>query len=261
MQLSYSVQTPPVTFGAETIIKERWLSRVLRTIVFLVMTLGAVGGGIAIIYLWFNSSALQGLGRVGALFGVLCCLTFGLIGYTFLGAGLQRSNWLLRVGPQALVIKFRSDMNARLPEPHPVIVSLAYRKIAWARKTREWVQTYSLNSSSGPNKSRVYFLDIGLQLDKPEFEQLQQAIDTEIRYKPGAGKSALFHHYPVRLDGKVLRIQWWGALRPKLDATLSLLQPYVQIEQELDLSVDFRQAISPTDAKQKVLDWLVAENC
>ncbi len=254
MELFHFAQTPLSTCGAETIVKERWLSRLLNTIVFLVITLGAAGGGLTLVYLWLNDLALQELGGVGVFFGVLFCLIFGLVGYTFLCAGLQRSNWLLRVRPQELVIKFRSDMNTRLPEPHSVVVSLAYRQISWVRKTREWVQKYSLNTSSGPSKYRAYFLDLKLQLEKEGLEQLRQAIDTEIRYKPGAGKPALFHHYPVRLDGEVLRIQWWGALRPKLDATIDLLQNHVQVEQELDLSVDFRQAISPTDAKQKVLE-------
>jgi hypothetical protein len=254
MTLFHTAQTPPSTLGPETIVKEKWLSRWLNILIFLVMTLGAAGGGLTLVYLWFTDLFPQELGGVDVFFGLLFCLMFGLVGYAMLWASLQRSNWLLRIRPQELVFKFRSDMNARLPEPHPVVVVLAYSQISWARKTREWVRHYSLNASDGPSEYRAYFLDLKLQLSTEELEQLRQAIDTEIRYEPGAGSPSLFRHYPARLDGDVLRVQWWRTLRPKLDVTIEMLQRHVHVERALDLSVDFTQAISPTEAKQQVLE-------
>ena len=254
MTLFHTAQTSPPTFGPEIVVKENMLSRLLNMLIPLIMTLGAVGGGSVIGYLWLNDLLPQKLGGFVTFFGLLGCLIVGLVGYALLGANLQRSNWLLRIRPQELVLKFRSDLNARLPEPHPVVVGLAYSQIRWARKTREWVRHYSLNTSDGPSAYRAYFLDLKLQLSPEERARLRQAIDAEIRYKPGAGSPSLFHHYPVRLDGEVLRIQWERGLRPKLDVTLDMLQRHVSVERALDLSVDLTQAVSPTEADQKVLE-------
>ena len=254
MTLFHTAQTPPSTVGPETIVYEGWLSRLVNILIPLAMTLGAAGGSLTIVYLWLTGLVRPELGGFDILLGLLFCLIFGLVGYCLLWASFQRSNWLLRIRPQELVLKFRSDMNARLPEPHPVVTVLAYAQIRWARKTREWVRHYSLSSSNGPSQYRAYFLDLKLQLSPEELDQLRQAIDTEIRYKPGAGSPARFHHFPVRLDSDVLRVEWGRGLRPKLDATIDMLQRHVHVERTLDLSVDLSKAVSPTEAKQKVLE-------
>ena len=196
MTLFHTAQTPPSTLGPETIVYEGWLSRLVNILIPLAMTLGAAGGSLTIVYLWLTDLVQPELGGFDIFLGLLFCLIFGLVGYCLLWASLQRSNWLLRIRPQELVLKFRSDMNARLPEPHPVVIVLAYAQMSWARKTREWVRHYSLSSSNGPSQYRAYFLDLKLQLSLQELDQLRQAIDTEIRYKPGAGSPSLFHHYP-----------------------------------------------------------------
>lgn len=254
MTLLHTVQTFPFTLRSETIVKEAWWSFLFNTFAYLVLTLGAAGGSLAIVYLWFNDLAPQKVGGLGVLCGLLFCLGLTLIGYALLCASLKRSNWLLRIRPQELMIKFRSDMNARLPEPHPIVVVLAYSQIRWARSTCEWVRHYSLHTADGPSEYRASFLDLKLQLSAEELERLRQAIEVELQYRPGAGNPTMFAHFPVRLDGDVLRVQWWRGLRPKLDAIIELLIRYVPVERALDLTVNFTQVVSPNEARQKMLE-------
>lgn len=254
MTLYHTAQTPSIGSGSETIVSEGSLSRLFNTLAYLVMTFGAAGAGVTLGYLWYIDLIPEEVGALGTFLGLLFCLALSLIGYTSLHARFTGTNWLLRIRPEELTIKFRSDVNARLPEPHPVVVSLAYSEIIWARKTREWVRVYSLSDTSSSTQYRSYYLDLKLRLRTATLGTLREAIDEEIRYEPGAGQPTMFRHHPVRLDGDVLRIQWMKGLRPELDTAMDLLRHHVSLEQALDLTSDFTKALTPTEAEQNVLE-------
>lgn len=251
MTLYHTAQTP-VAAGAEIIVREGRLSRFLGMAVNLVLIIGGGGGGIALIYLWLNDHLPEDLGGLFAIPVSLFCLAFSLIGCTHLFAALKRANWRLRLQPHLLIFKFRSDLNARLPEPHPVVAAIAIRDIVWMRKTRERVTQYSL--SNNKTSYNAVYLDFKLRLREEEMELLREAIDTEIRYKPGAGQPTLFHRYPVRLDGDLLRVQWWRGLRPKIDETVTLLRDRISMEQPLDLTADFSETPTPSQAEKDILE-------
>ncbi|HEX9885357.1 MAG TPA: hypothetical protein VGA70_02675 [Longimicrobiales bacterium] len=168
-----------------------------------------------------------------------------------LKAGFHRTNWLLRIRDDGLVLKFRSDLNAELPEPHPVVVNVPYRSIRSMRHTRERVRHHSL-SEEGADRVLVSFLDFRLAAGVVT-EPLRRAIAAELAFSP-EGSHTLHRHYPVRLDGDVLRVQWRTGLRPGLKATVARLRPHVSEEERLTLTRDFTAPVTAERADDDILE-------
>lgn len=242
MQLFRTHQLPPLVWGDERVVKEWWFSRLLYALAFLAMTLGATASGIYIVYAWFTDQMPAKFKGLAPFFGLAFCLLFALVGLALLRSTLRRSNWLMRLRSEEIIIKFRSDYNDHLPEPDPVVLSLTYGEIAWARQTHEWVRVPSLSADEAPSRYRAHFLGLKLRLSAEQLAPFRQALAAEMHYRLGKGRgSSLTRHYPVRLDGDVLRVQWWGALRPRLEQTLDWLRQRVMVERELDLTVDLTE--------------------
>mgnify|MGYP004159687449 FL=1 len=48
---------------------------------------------------------------------------------------LKPSNWVLKLGMDRVLIKYRSCLNSHLPEEDPVVVEISLSEIQWVRKT------------------------------------------------------------------------------------------------------------------------------
>ena len=253
MKLFHTREVSPVSPAHELVVREAWFARMLNFAIALVLTVGLLGAAGFLVYLKLTGGLSDELNGLFFWLATPSALVAGLVTLTFLRASLRKSNWLLRVRQDELILKFRSDSNARLPEPHPVVVSLPLAGVRWARHTREWVIKHSLSQSDGATRSRAHFLDLKLRISSEELEDLRRAINTEISYKPGPGP-ALFHHYPVRLDDDLLRVQWWAGVRPRVGGALSRLRHSVSVERDLDLTIDFTKPVSGADAEDKILE-------
>lgn len=252
VKLYHTGETPAPDHGMETVVKEGRLVRIVRPLVFLVLTVGLGGVAAYVAAIWLTDSVPEQLDGVPLLPFFLAGSIFGLVFYSLLRTSFRRSNWLLRVRPDGLVIKLRSDTNAHLPEPHPVVAAIPYAEISSVRATHEWVRQQSLSTSGGSAQYRAHFLDLELRMSGDELRRLRQAIDTEIAHRP-KGKT-LTHHYPVRLDGDVLRIEWWGALRPRFEGAMQLLARHVTVRRDHDTTVDLRTPAEPDEAASKALE-------
>lgn len=252
VKLYHTGETPAPDLGIETVVKESRLVRIVRPLVFFVLTVGLGGTAVYVAAIWLTGTVPEQLDGVPLLPFFLVGSIFGLVFYSLLCTSVRRCNWLLRVRPEGMVIKLRSDTNAHLPEPHPVVAVIPYDEISSARATHEWVRTQSLSTSGGSAQYRAHFLDLDLRMSADELTMLRGAIDTEIAYRP-SGKT-LTHHYPVRLDGDVLRIEWWGALRPRLEGAVQLLARHVTVHRDHDATVDLRTPADPDEAVSKALE-------
>jgi hypothetical protein len=76
-----------------------------------------------------------------------------------------------------------------------------------------------------------------------------QRINLDGTHTPGPNP-ALFHHYPVRLNDDLLRLQWWPGVGPVIDDVLSRFGPSVPVERELD----FTRPVSGLEAEDQILE-------
>ncbi len=235
------------------VVRETWFGRAYNAF-FAILVVGIIWGGLAfLLFLRAEGSLpeeLQGIAFYSlAAFGLL----FGLLMFPVVGITFRRSNWLVRAGRDWLLIKIRSDSNAKLPEPHPIAVSLRYEEVEWARWTREVVTRHGLNSLSGSQGQKIHILDLKLRVDREALESLRKTVDAELAFKPPAGHT-LAHHYPVRLDGDVLRVQWRWFLRPTIPRLLNEVGREFAVEKPLDLTKDFTREIPKAEIDDEVLE-------
>jgi hypothetical protein len=85
--------------------------------VALVLPVGLLGASGFLLYLKLTGGLSDELDGFFFYLATPSALVIGLITSSLLSASLRKSNWLLRVRHGALILKFRSDSNARLPEP------------------------------------------------------------------------------------------------------------------------------------------------
>ncbi|RMG40327.1 MAG: hypothetical protein D6719_11250 [Candidatus Dadabacteria bacterium] len=239
------------TLPVEAVVKKQPLIR-LVTGFFLLAVLLLLVGAIAVLCLpmfseWLPSE-LKGWGRYPLIAGVLL---FTVLFAVILRSFFRASNWLLKVTPDSLLIKFRSDYNAQLPEPHPTVLELNYSEIDWARYAREWVRQPGLSSSSSAYY-RAHYLELKLNLDNQAKEALSEALKKEINFSSrDAGGKTVFNHYPVRFENSILRVQWWAGLRPRITSLLEILKFKVPTEFPVEIEKDLSQ-ITPGEVEKTV---------
>jgi hypothetical protein len=228
-------------------------------------------------YLWF-----------GFWFGL-----FAWFAWSRFKASLLPSNWLVKAGPDRLLIKFRSFQNYYYPDNDPVVIELFWREIDWVRKTRE---TSTKPGSDGAVIEFFRYLDLKLHLSEKELKKIENALVKERNNKPlqsavGELKHELFqarkrkapkyeidgikhrlrnekiirhqqkkqsggkhHDYPVRLvNDNVLRLRW-NAIKPNIKKTLAYFSAYTQLESDIKIESD-----STGDFKGKALDDMILD--
>ena len=93
-------------------------------------------------------------------------------------SSLQPSNWLVRLSPEHILIKFRSYQNAHYPDTDPVVIDLSWHDIDWVRKTRETSQ-----KDHGDSAVTEFFtyLDIKLRLSENELQEIKEGLNNEVK--------------------------------------------------------------------------------
>ncbi|MCP4046658.1 MAG: hypothetical protein GY732_11805 [Gammaproteobacteria bacterium] len=208
-------------------------------------------------------------------------------------ASLLPSNWLVKMDPGHVLIKFRSFQNYYYPECDPVVIELLWREIAWARKTRE--TAIKQNSDAAVTEFFTY-LDLKLNLSDEVLKEIGNAIAKERNTKPlrsAVGKlkhelfqarkrkapkheiddikqrlgrektimsqqkkipSAKHHDYPVRLvNDAVLRIRW-NAVKPDIDRALVWFSDHTSVEAEIKITSDSTGNLGAKALDDMILD-------
>jgi hypothetical protein len=189
---------------------------------------------------------------------------------------LLPTNWLVKLRPDRILVKYRSFQNLNYDENDRIIIELPWRDIVWARKTKE-----TSNKDKGDSTVTEFFTYLDLKLDlseeelkeikaglieeqnrkpprsevgelrhelfrarknkspKHEIQELKEKIRQAKANKKSQKKSGVkFNDYPVRLmDNGILRIRWNG-IKPKIDKALKLLSLQTSLESEIKLKSD-----------------------
>jgi ribosomal protein L7/L12 len=170
---------------------------------------------------------------------------------------LSRQNWILRITPRSVLVKFRSYANAHFDESDKVVVAFSLDEIAWAGERRE---TFISPSSKEDGSSQQYFAYLELGLRNVDVVQLAQHLAEERRRRPPPAMiESLQRDYPVQLvnrpevDGPVLQIRWRGAsnwIAPSIKKTLAKLSQFTTIRELAKTSLDVTGKGNAADGPQ-----------
>ena len=175
-----------------------------------------------------------------------------LAGYRYFRASLRSSNWLLRVGFDRVTVKFRSHLNDHFSAGDPVVVSIPFAEIEWARRYREALNVPS--SDLAGRTEALNFLDLKLHSDR--VEMLRTALSEErTRQAPREGIVQIKHmDFPVRLVGDdILRVRWSG-IRPGFRKTLRFLGRRIPVVAEARSEVSDWRKLEGRQLEYRILD-------
>jgi hypothetical protein len=179
-----------------------------------------------------------GLGIAGAL---LC--GFGtLVSASHLVSSLRRSNWLLRYGPEGLLIKFRSYQDAHLAERHPTVAFLAAGEIARVVLSR---RATGVGRDPADEYGQHVFLDV--HLARGDATALAEAIarDQQAAAPSGAGLCRRHAHMPVWVPERgVIRLAWRDAgsrIAGSAERALAVLGATLTVEREQPQETAWRE--------------------
>ena len=181
----------------------------------------------------FERGALALLALSLGLAGSLACGFGALICASNLVASLRRDSWVMRYGPEGLLIKFRSYQNAHIPERHPTVVFLAGAEIARVvMRTRACAVT----ACDADARGRNVFLDI--HLARGDATQLAEAIalDQRTAVPSRLGLRWRSQHMPVWIPERgVIRMAWRDAssrVTQSAERALAILGATLPVEHE-----------------------------
>jgi len=136
---------------------------------------------------------------------------FSAICFRHCAKATASNNWLLAIGPDRMLIKFRSYLNPHLPADDPQVVSLPFSEIEAAQITKEKIRYYGSRENS---KTTEYQTHLDLHIKTESLQPLQERLKYERSIKTykdsGICKSSTkANHYPVSVpDNNTIRIQW-----------------------------------------------------
>ena len=173
------------------------LAQLIPSLIFFSLTGGAV------YWYWFRGMHLI----TAVLFGGMMFL-MGLALFSSFKKALAPTNWLLAIGPDRVLIKFRSYLNAHFPSTDPQVVLLDPSEIAYARIAKQKIK---VPGSRNRNRTSFHtFLD--LHVPSTDLMPLKDRIKYERILKPqktGKYTKSKCHHYPVSiLNIDTIRIEW-----------------------------------------------------
>ena len=286
----YSIQNIPSPHGKETVVKDSALNSFLFTALLFFLTLGCL------VFAYYGGYRDHGVDLPPAVLywigGVLGIIT--LISRFHYQARLRPSNWLVRLRPDQILIKFRSYLNDHFPVEDPVVVALPFSEIEWVRKTREkliqptcsephreqvsW-HTYldvKMNGLNAKKLKEVLITEINREAPKskvdalkhelfqarkrkapqPEINRIKQDLKTEHsrKNKKMRGSGTIFHHYPVRMVDPDILRVEWGGNKPGIKEILSTFRGQLKIEPELSIKTDHTEKQERQDLDHQILD-------
>jgi hypothetical protein len=181
---------------------------------------------------------------VVCLFGLILLIFASALRKTF-----KPQNWLVRVKPDGLLIKFRSYLNTNFSTADRVIVFIKPPEIEAISSTSERLTTIS--DQNGVQIDLYHYLDIIFK-SSVNLLELQRSLDEERNRKlPRAMVESRSLDFPVQLvDGRTLRIRWSssnGYTTPTLRRALKILSSIAPIRPPQTLVKDF-VTVADTDA-------------
>jgi hypothetical protein len=91
------------------------------------------------------------------------------------------ANWLLRAGPDRVLVKFRSFQNDHYPDENKAVIALDWREIQWARMTKERSEK---PGSDGAVTEYFTYLDLLPRANAKDLESVRTALAEEQARKP-----------------------------------------------------------------------------
>ena len=178
--------------------KQSPLAQLVATVIFVSLAAG--------MFCWYRLGELPG---IIAVFSGGFLLLIGLICFTTFMKSLAPTNWVMAVGPNRVLIKFRSYLNAHFPATDPQVVQLSPSEIKFANITK---QTITTPGSDHHNVTSFHtFLD--LHIASGDLAALKNWLKYERTVKVTSGKaiktSSRSRHYPVSVvDNRIIRVEW-----------------------------------------------------
>ncbi len=183
--------------------------RIFKESALLTFIAAVVFAGLAVaMYLWNRFGELPFLsvvvsGGFLALFSLICFRCFAKT--------LAPTNWLLAVGPDQMMVKFRSYLNPHLPADDPQVISLSFSEIEAAQITKQKI-IYEGARREGPTTEYHTYLDLFIQGRdlQPLRERLKYERNAKVtKNRIICGISTKAVHCPVSVpEDKTIRIQW-----------------------------------------------------
>ncbi len=142
-------------------------------------------------------------GGFSALFSVVCFRCFAKT--------LAPTNWLVAIGPDRMLLKFRSYLNSHFPEEDPQVILLSYSEVEAAQITKQKI-IYEGARREGPTTEYHTYLDLFVRDQDPQ--PLKERLRYERNVKVTKDRiicktSSKAVHYPVSVvEDKIIRIQW-----------------------------------------------------
>jgi len=183
--------------------------RIFKESAFLQFLGAVVFAGLAVgMYMWHRFGDLPFFfvvvsGGFLALFSLMCFRSFSRT--------LAPTNWVAAVGPDRILIKFRSYLNPDLPAEDPQVISLWFSEIQAAQITKQRLKYYRSQRDGAATEFHTYF-DIfirseSLQPLKDRLKYERTAMVTRDRIICKVSSKA--QHYPVCVpDEQTIRILW-----------------------------------------------------
>lgn len=168
----------------------------------------------------------------------------------FVAAPFRPTNWLVRMTPAGLYIKFRSYLNYRLPDSDPTVVFIPYEEILSARLVRTRAVVYG---PGGRSVQTLRYVELELASD---VVALEKALKAELaRHAPQEKRwygttSTLYNDYPLSiLSSPFLQVKW--SVRPGASEFLDALRPHTTIAQPVSVSETFAKLKALTREEQE----------
>jgi hypothetical protein len=202
-----------------------------------------------IVWGWKQTGLPHYLSYCGA--AMLLLLLLFLRGY--FTARFKPTNWLVRMTPSGLFIKFRSYLNCGLPDGDETVVWISYGEIRSARLLYQRAKVPDFEGQTVTKRAKVIELELA-----GDTTALRKAIKAELlRSAPEVKRwygttSTLYGHYPVRLvPSSFLQLEW--SVVPGWSAFLDSLRPFTNIMPPLVVSEDFCNLVGLSRDQQEQL--------
>ena len=255
----------------------------------------AIVVGVSVPFLWsYFKGEVSGWFSIGVFWIVFWVGIIAWVAWARFRSSLLASNWLVRVSPERILVKFRSFQNYCYPETDLVVIELPWREIDWVRKTKE-----TTHKDQGDNAVTEFFtyLDIKLHLSERELKEIDRGLQEERKRKPlrssidelnsellharknkapkyeidaikdkirqekavrsrdSSKSSAKYHDYPVRLmHENMLRIRW-NSIKPGIKKALVLFGERTTIDDEIKIVTDSsKDDLSGKELEDMILD-------
>ncbi|MBL1141557.1 MAG: hypothetical protein HND53_05935 [Proteobacteria bacterium] len=262
-------------------------------IVFIIFLAIIIGVSAAYAWSYFKGEASAWL-SIGVIWVVFWCWVIAWLAWSRFKSTLLPSNWLLRINPTRVLVKFRSFQNYNYPETDNVVLDLSWHDIEWVRKTKE---TSHKDKGDGTVTEFITHLDIKMKMSDQELDIIKNALKEESNRKPlrssldelrhelfqarkrkaskyeiddikerlrrekeikslkKSKSSAKYHDYPVRIvHDNILRVRW-NEIKPNIKKTLALLSKRTNIDDEIKIVTDSsKDGLSGKELEDMILD-------